>query len=134
MHAISKRTRPIQWIFNENLSTVNFFYKTTLWIFKHSWCLNKDIKRVWNWRSKRVRSHIMKIWWADFISLLDGYCATLSTNIHNHFSMASDFFYPNMGGVEEHIFNLSQCLVKKGHKVSGKMNGTGTIKITSNWK
>lgn len=31
--------------------------------------------------------------------------------------MASDFFYPNTGGVEEHIFNLSQCLISKGHKV-----------------
>lgn len=31
--------------------------------------------------------------------------------------MASDFFYPNMGGVEEHIFNLSQCLIERGHKV-----------------
>lgn len=31
--------------------------------------------------------------------------------------MASDFFYPNMGGVEEHIFNLSQCLLMKGYKV-----------------
>lgn len=31
--------------------------------------------------------------------------------------MASDFFYPNMGGVEAHIFNLSQCLLKNGHKV-----------------
>lgn len=32
-------------------------------------------------------------------------------------SMVSDFFYPNMGGVEEHIFNLSQCLLGRGHKV-----------------
>lgn len=31
--------------------------------------------------------------------------------------MASDFFYPNTGGVEEHIFNLSQCLIRRGHKV-----------------
>ena len=31
--------------------------------------------------------------------------------------MVSDFFYPNMGGVEEHIFNLSQCLLGFGHKV-----------------
>lgn len=31
--------------------------------------------------------------------------------------MASDFFYPKMGGVEEHIFNLSQCLLMRGHKV-----------------
>lgn len=31
--------------------------------------------------------------------------------------MISDFFYPNMGGVEEHIYNLSQCLIINGHKV-----------------
>ncbi|CAG7837319.1 unnamed protein product [Allacma fusca] len=31
--------------------------------------------------------------------------------------MVSDFFYPNMGGVEEHIYQLSQCLIEKGHKV-----------------
>ncbi|XP_022122607.2 phosphatidylinositol N-acetylglucosaminyltransferase subunit A [Pieris rapae] len=31
--------------------------------------------------------------------------------------MASDFFYPNTGGVEEHIYNLSLCLIKRGHKV-----------------
>lgn len=31
--------------------------------------------------------------------------------------MVSDFFYPNVGGVEEHIYNLSQCLRRSGHKV-----------------
>ncbi|XP_032780902.2 phosphatidylinositol N-acetylglucosaminyltransferase subunit A isoform X2 [Daphnia magna] len=31
--------------------------------------------------------------------------------------MVSDFFYPNLGGVESHIFTLSQCLIKLGHKV-----------------
>nr|CAG4650931.1 EOG090X0515 [Simocephalus serrulatus]SVE94203.1 EOG090X0515 [Simocephalus serrulatus] len=31
--------------------------------------------------------------------------------------MVSDFFYPNLGGVESHIFTLSQCLLKLGHKV-----------------
>lgn len=31
--------------------------------------------------------------------------------------MVSDFFYPNMGGVESHIFTLSQCLLDLGHKV-----------------
>ncbi|KAJ1525168.1 hypothetical protein ONE63_010001 [Megalurothrips usitatus] len=31
--------------------------------------------------------------------------------------MVSDFFYPNVGGVEEHIYNLSQCLRRRGHKV-----------------
>lgn len=43
---------------------------------------------------------------------------TESVNVKFHsYSIASDFFYPNMGGVEEHIFNLSQCLLKNGHKV-----------------
>jgi phosphatidylinositol glycan class A protein len=31
--------------------------------------------------------------------------------------MVSDFFYPNMGGVETHIWCLSQCLIQRGHKV-----------------
>lgn len=31
--------------------------------------------------------------------------------------MVSDFFYPNMGGVENHIYQLAQCLIARGHKV-----------------
>jgi phosphatidylinositol glycan class A protein len=31
--------------------------------------------------------------------------------------MVSDFFYPNMGGVEMHIWCLGQCLIQRGHKV-----------------
>jgi hypothetical protein len=31
--------------------------------------------------------------------------------------MISDFFYPNFGGVENHIYQLSQCLLSQGHKV-----------------
>lgn len=31
--------------------------------------------------------------------------------------MVSDFFYPNTGGIENHIFTLSQCLIRQGHKV-----------------
>lgn len=31
--------------------------------------------------------------------------------------MASDFFYPNTGGVEAHIFQLGQCLMELGHTV-----------------
>lgn len=34
-----------------------------------------------------------------------------------YFSMVSDFFYPNQGGVESHIYHLSQCLINRGHKV-----------------
>jgi hypothetical protein len=29
----------------------------------------------------------------------------------------SDFCYPNMGGVEMHIYQLAQCLIQLGHKV-----------------
>ncbi|KAJ2724605.1 Phosphatidylinositol N-acetylglucosaminyltransferase GPI3 subunit [Coemansia sp. Benny D115] len=31
--------------------------------------------------------------------------------------MVSDFFYPGMGGVESHLYNNSQCLMQRGHKV-----------------
>ena len=33
------------------------------------------------------------------------------------FSMVCDFFYPNMGGVESHLYCLAQCLIRRGHKV-----------------
>lgn len=39
--------------------------------------------------------------------------------------MVSDFFYPNMGGVESHIYQLSQCLIEKGHKVVIATHGYG---------
>lgn len=29
----------------------------------------------------------------------------------------SDFFYPNVGGVESHIYHLSQQLLQRGHRV-----------------
>ena len=32
-------------------------------------------------------------------------------------SMVCDFFNPNTGGVESHIYLLSTCLVKRGHRV-----------------
>ncbi len=31
--------------------------------------------------------------------------------------LVSDFFYPNMGGVESHLYQLAQCLLEKGHSV-----------------
>ncbi|XP_022849668.1 phosphatidylinositol N-acetylglucosaminyltransferase subunit A [Olea europaea var. sylvestris] len=53
--------------------------------------------------------------------------------------MVSDFFYPNFGGVENHIYYLSQCLIKLGHKVvvmthayqnrSGVRYMTGGLKV-----
>lgn len=32
-------------------------------------------------------------------------------------AMASDFFFPGLGGVEMHIYQLSQCLIQLGYKV-----------------
>jgi hypothetical protein len=32
--------------------------------------------------------------------------------------MVCDFFYPNFGGVENHIYQLAQCLLDQGHKVA----------------
>ncbi|KAM0882948.1 hypothetical protein ACQ4PT_031937 [Festuca glaucescens] len=50
-----------------------------------------------------------------------------------------DFFFPNFGGVESHIYYLSQCLLKLGHKVvvmthaygsrSGVRYVTGGLKV-----
>ncbi|KAJ4762755.1 Phosphatidylinositol N-acetylglucosaminyltransferase subunit A [Rhynchospora pubera] len=52
--------------------------------------------------------------------------------------MVSDFFYPNFGGVESHIYYLSQCLLKRGHKVvimsHAYGNRTGVRYITNNLK
>lgn len=53
--------------------------------------------------------------------------------------MVSDFFFPNFGGVENHIYYLSQCLIELGHKVvvmthaynnrSGVRYMTGGLKV-----
>jgi len=32
-------------------------------------------------------------------------------------ALVSDFFIPQLGGVEMHMYNVAQCLMKKGHKV-----------------
>ncbi|CAN0478576.1 unnamed protein product [Scytosiphon promiscuus] len=31
--------------------------------------------------------------------------------------MVCYFFYPRLGGVEMHIWSLSQCLLRRGHRV-----------------
>jgi len=31
--------------------------------------------------------------------------------------MVCDFFYPNMGGIESHIYQVSSCLIERGHHV-----------------
>lgn len=38
-------------------------------------------------------------------------------DMKHRIAMVSDFFYPNVGGVESHIYQLSQCLLARGHKV-----------------
>uniref|UniRef100_A0A8C5LT69 phosphatidylinositol N-acetylglucosaminyltransferase n=1 Tax=Leptobrachium leishanense TaxID=445787 RepID=A0A8C5LT69_9ANUR len=44
-------------------------------------------------------------------------CLHHAANRTHSICMVSDFFYPNMGGVESHIYQLSQCLIERGHKV-----------------
>ena len=49
--------------------------------------------------------------------------------------MASDFFYPNVGGVENHIYELGARLVARGHKVVvltrsyGATHGRGGVRL-----
>ncbi|XP_061264089.1 phosphatidylinositol N-acetylglucosaminyltransferase subunit A isoform X1 [Bos javanicus] len=53
---------------------------------------------------------------ASLSRIIPGSLHTFRTCAHN-ICMVSDFFYPNMGGVESHIYQLSQCLIERGHKV-----------------
>ena len=52
--------------------------------------------------------------------------------------LISDFFYPDKGGVETHIYNLAQCLILRGHKVivvTGSFNErTGVRHLTNGLK
>lgn len=48
--------------------------------------------------------------------------------------MISDFFYPEFGGVESHIYNLALCLMKRGHKVvviTKSMNNRSGVRYMS---
>lgn len=56
--------------------------------------------------------------------MVTGYetCDNMSQQGKLRILMVSDFFYPNFGGVENHIYYLSQCLIKLGHKVSERLN------------
>eukprot|EP00257_Ricinus_communis_P021512 XP_015581023.1 phosphatidylinositol N-acetylglucosaminyltransferase subunit A isoform X2 [Ricinus communis] len=75
-----------------------------------------------------------------FLSFFFNYCRCLIMADQKHrILMVSDFFYPNFGGVENHIYYLSQCLLKLGHKVvvmthaygnrSGVRYMTGGLKV-----
>ena len=49
---------------------------------------------------------------------MDGRSTALAPVVPKHsILMVSDFFYPRLGGVEMHIWSLSQCLLHLGHKV-----------------
>ena len=43
--------------------------------------------------------------------------SSLQKKKHHRVAMVCDFFYPSLGGVEQHIWSLSQALIKRGHKV-----------------
>ncbi|XP_055354714.1 phosphatidylinositol N-acetylglucosaminyltransferase subunit A-like [Paramacrobiotus metropolitanus] len=46
-----------------------------------------------------------------------GVSEILASREHLNICMVSDFFYPNVGGIESHIYQLSYCLQKRGHRV-----------------
>lgn len=53
----------------------------------------------------------------------------MPTNFNQHrIAMCCDFFYPRLGGVEMHIWSLSQCLLQRGHKVIVITHATGNRK------
>lgn len=43
-------------------------------------------------------------------------------------ALVSDFFCPNAGGVETHIYFLAQCLIELGHRVVVITHGYGNRK------
>jgi hypothetical protein len=53
--------------------------------------------------------HVHQLFWFQFSNAMEG--------TKHRILMVSDFFFPNFGGVESHIYYLSQCLLKLGHKV-----------------
>jgi len=48
----------------------------------------------------------------DILFNIDSYYS-----IRMNIALISDFFYPRLGGVEQHIYSLAQCLLHQGHKV-----------------
>ena len=61
----------------------------------------------------------------DFIMGFNIACVHLTTSwLYAHVSrrMICDFFHPNVGGVESHIYMLSANLLKRGHKVCLKVH------------
>jgi phosphatidylinositol N-acetylglucosaminyltransferase subunit A len=53
---------------------------------------------------------------------------TLRKRKRHRIAMVCDFFYPNLGGVENHIWSLSQHLIQHGHKVIIITHGYGNRK------
>lgn len=53
--------------------------------------------------------------------------AAMSTSKHTVL-MVCDFFWPNLGGVEMHMWSLAQCLIRAGHKVVVLTHGWGDRK------
>ena len=49
---------------------------------------------------------------------------TLQSKRKYRIAMVCDFFYPRMGGVEMHIWSLSQHLIRMGHKGTTRQKKT----------
>lgn len=51
------------------------------------------------------------------VESVDAECTTCPENLARRILIVTDFFFPNVGGVESHVYNLSQCLMDTGHHV-----------------
>lgn len=60
--------------------------------------------------------------------VLDGRMISEQKTAAHRIAMVCDFFYPNLGGVENHIWSLSQHLILRGHKVIIITHGYGDRK------
>lgn len=77
-------------------------------------CCLVYIQSVLSWFAWMVSFHLKQ----NFISIAVVETPGVMGDQKRHkILMVSDFFYPNFGGVENHIYYLSQCLLKLGHKV-----------------
>ena len=62
-------------------------------------------------RAAPGKNHIFELMQADSTSPF------FSIKMRRNIAMVCDFFYPNEGGVENHIYALATRLAARGHKV-----------------
>ena len=100
-----------------------FFFKIYLLIFIVLNHINMSILLVAVLFTSCLSYHVLHGWVASISNKIFIFIVVVETSEgmgdqkRHKILMVSDFFYPNFGGVENHIYYLSQCLLKLSHKV-----------------